>query len=444
MKKTALIIIAIVLAFAFSACGHEHVPGPAATCTEPQICTECEEILVEAVGHRPGDEATCLAAQTCKLCGIELSPKLDHVPGAEATCTEAQLCSSCGSELSPKLGHTINSENACETCGLQIVPAGQKYIKPGRNGALSDNLDGIIPETEGGHYNNDIEAYYAGAVLVCGDYGLEYFLPAESGNAAWADTVNKFAEKYPEINVTALLVPKSCTFNSPEGYTDPYERTKAHIDATYGMLNDGIKAADCLGVMAEHSEEYMFYRTDHHWTSLGAYYASVAFCNANEIIPYALDSYETVVKTEFLGTLYNFAGGPSSLKKNLDYTVGRYPHVGYSMIAGNSGNWYNTSAINHNYKNYAGMFINGDNPLTVITTENKNGKTLMIFKESYGNAFVPYMIDYFERVVVVDIRENSKGVGALIEEYGVTDALIINNCQAAVSLQPQLHSKAMS
>ena len=210
------------------------------------------------------------------------------------------------------------------------------------------------------------------------------------------------------------------------------------------MLNDGIKAADCLGVMAEHSEEYMFYRTDHHWTSLGAYYASVAFCNVNEIIPYALDSYETVVKTEFLGTLYNFAGGPSSLKKNLDYTVGRYPHVGYSMIAGNSGNWYNTSAINHNYKNYAGMFINGDNPLTVITTENKNGKTLMIFKESYGNAFVPYMIDYFERIVVVDIRENSKGVGALIEEYGVTDALIINNCQAAVSLQPQLHSKAMS
>ena len=114
------------------------------------------------------------------------------------------------------------------------------------------------------------------------------------------------------------------------------------------------------------------------------------------------------------------------------------------MIAGNTGAWYNATAINYNYKSYAGMFINGDNPLTVITTENKNGRTLMIFKESYGNAFVPYMIDYFEQVIVVDIRKDSKSVEALIEQYNVTDALIINNVQAAISLQPDLNSKALS
>ena len=444
MKKAALIVFAILMVLCLAACGHEHVPGPAASCTEHQICIECEEILVPATGHRQGPSATCLEPQSCENCGKELSPKLDHAPGKAATCTEGQFCVMCGTEVSPKLGHTINEKNACATCGIQIVPENQKYIKAGRNGALSDNLDNIIPETESGHYTNDIDAYYAGAVLVCGDYGLEYFLPSANGNSGWATTINKFAEKYPELNVTALLVPKSCTFNSPAGYTDPYERTEAHISATYGMLNEGIKAADCLGIMSEHSEEYMFYRTDHHWTSLGAYYASVAYCEANGIEAYALDTYETVVKTDFLGTLYNYAGGPSSLKKNLDYTVGRYPHIGYSMIAGNSGNWYNTVAINYNYKTYAGMFINGDNPLTLITTENKNGKTLMIFKESYGNAFVPYMIDYYEQVLVVDIRENTKGTGALIEEYGVTDVLFINNCQAALTFESQLRAKALS
>ena len=444
MKKAALIVFAILMVLCLAACGHEHVPGPAASCTEHQICIECEEILVPATGHRQGPSATCLEPQSCENCGKELSPKLDHAPGKAATCTEGQFCVMCGTEVSPKLGHTINEKNACATCGIQIVPENQKYIKAGRNGALSDNLDNIIPETESGHYTNDIDAYYAGAVLVCGDYGLEYFLPSANGNSGWATTINKFADKYPELNVTALLVPKSCTFNSPAGYTDPYERTEAHISATYGMLNEGIKAADCLGIMSEHSEEYMFYRTDHHWTSLGAYYASVAYCEANGIEAYALDTYETVVKTDFLGTLYNYAGGPSSLKKNLDYTVGRYPHIGYSMIAGNSGNWYNTVAINYNYKTYAGMFINGDNPLTLITTENKNGKTLMIFKESYGNAFVPYMIDYYEQVLVVDIRENTKGTGALIEEYGVTDVLFINNCQAALTFESQLRAKALS
>ena len=444
MKKFALMTIALTIALSFAGCGHEHVPGPSATCTEPQICTECEEILVEATGHRPGPEATCLGPQVCENCNIELAPQLEHTPGAEATCTEGQLCSACGTELAPKLGHSMNSENACETCGLQIVPAGQKYIKPGRNGALSDNLDNIIPETEGGHYNNSIDAYYEGAVLICGDYAMEYFLPSENGNPGWATTINKFAEKYPDISVNALLVPKNCAFNPPAGYTDPYDRTKAHIEATYGMLSEGIKAADIFGIMTEHRDEYLFYRTDHHWTSLGAYYASVAFCNANDIVPYALDTYETVVKTGFLGTFYGWAGKPASLKENPDYTVAHYPHTGYSMIAGNSGNWYNTSALNYNYNNYAGMFISGDNPLTVITTANKNGRTLMIFKESYGNAFVPYMIDYFEQIVVVDIREETKGTGALIEQYGVTDVIFINNCQAAITFEQVLKAKALS
>ncbi len=444
MKKLSLVLALILCLAVLTACGHEHTPSPEATCTTDQICTECEEILVAAKGHISVGGATCTEAETCSRCGTELAPALGHTPGAEATCTEAQTCNTCGEELAPKLGHSLLANNVCSGCNVQVVPEGQTYIKPGKNGALSDDLSAIIPETEGGHYNNNIDAYYSGAVLVCGDYAVEYFLPSEGGNGAWADTVNAFANKYPNINTTAILVPKCSTFNSPVGYTDPYDKTKAHIEATYAMLGSGIKTADAFGVMAEHRDEYMFYRTDHHWTSLGAYYASVAFCSANGIEPYALDSYETVTKTNFLGTLSMYAGYPDCLEANLDYTVGRYPHVGYSMICGNSGAWYNGKAINSNSKQYAGMFISGDNPLTVITTENKNGKTLMIFKESYGNAFVPYMIDYFEQIVVVDIREESKSVAALIEEYGVTDAIIINNLQAAISLQPQLHAKALS
>ena len=68
----------------------------------------------------------------------------------------------------------------------------------------------------------------------------------------------------------------------------------------------------------------------------------------------------------------------------------------------------------------------------------------MIFKESYGNAFVPFMIDYFEQIVVVDIRENTKGTGALIDQYGVTDVLFINNAQAAITFESELREKALS
>ena len=446
MKKfLSVLLVILFLTCGLSACGHKHTPGAPATCTEPQVCTDCGEVLVEATGHTPGSPATCSAPQTCTKCGEILAPQLAHNPGAEATCTEPQTCTVCGEILAEATGHDVGEDGVCKKCGTRIVPEGQKYIAPGNHGSVSDDTSGIIPETQNtGHYNNTKDAYYAGAVLVCGDYALEYFLPSADGNSAYAEIVNSFAEKYPNINTTCMLVPKSCAFNSPAGYTNPYERTEQFINATYGMMNDSVKKADCLGVMTDHAGEYMFYRTDHHWTSLGAYYGSVAYCNANEIEPYALDTYETVIKTDFMGTLYGWAGSPSCLEQQPDYSVGHFPHTGYSMVYKNGGDWFGGSAINASSKSYAGMFICGDQPLTVFTTANKNGKALIIFKESYGNGFVPYMIDYYERVVVVDIRKETASVESIIEKYNITDALIINNCQAAISLQDDLRAKVLS
>ena len=443
MKKSISVVLVLILALScLTGCGHKHTPGPAATCTEPQICLECEEILVEALGHNPGPEATCSSPQTCTRCGEILAPALDHTPGAEATCTEPQVCTVCGEVLVKAAGHSVNANGECDVCSMRIVPEGQKYIAPGNSaGYVSDDTSSIIPETtSGGHYNNNINAFYANAVLVCGDYGMEYSLPSKDGNPGYAEAVNQLAYNYPEVNVTNLLVPKCCVFNPPAGYTDPYEQTDAHIAATYAMMDSSVKTADCFGVMSEHADEYMFYRTDHHWTSLGAYYASVAYCEANGIEPLPLESYETVIKTGFTGTLYGYSDNSSYLKQNLDYTVGHFPQTGYSMVYKNGGSWYDGKAINGDSKSYAGMFICGDNPLTVITTANKNGKNLIIFKESYGNAFVPYMIDYYETVVVVDIRSFSSSVRSVMEEYNITDALIINNTQAATSFSGTIKS----
>lgn len=252
-----------------------------------------------------------------------------------------------------------------------------------------------------------------------------------------------FAAKYPALNVTALIVPKCCAFETPKDRTDAGESIRSFISSTYGMMNSSVKTADAYGVMAPHAGEYMFYRTDHHWTSLGAYYASVAYCRANDMEARALDSYESVVRGDVTGTLYMYGNHDGNLKRHADYTVCRFPAVGYSMQCYNGG-WYNGVAVNGAYHDYASVFINGDNPLTVITTDNKNGKTLMVFKESYGNAFVPYMIDYYEQVIVVDIRTESDSVASLIDRYGVTDVLFINNAQAAIGFQDIIRAKAMS
>ena len=446
MKKIVYLAAALLLlALALTGC-HKHVSAAPATCTEPEICTECGKVMTEALGHDPGPEATCAAPQTCRRCGIELSPQLPHTSAGPATCTEAETCAVCGAVISPALGHTVGEDGVCVTCGQQVVPAGQRYIAPGKGSAVSsDDASAVTAETASdGHYHNNIAAYYANAVLVCGDYGVEYFDPDPTGSSAYAETVNKFAAKYPNIHVTCLLTPKSCSYHSPADYDDPHDNIASFIKSTYGMMDSSVTTVDCMGLMDQHAGEYMFYRTDHHWTSLGAYYASAAYCQANGLTPWTLDSYDTVVRTGYTGSLYMYGNHPAELTANPDYSVARFPHVGYSMVYYRDGVQYNGQAVNGGVSDYAGMFLCGDQPLTVITTDNKNGKTLLVFKESYGNAFVPYMIDYYERIVVVDIREDVGSVSGIISQCGVTDALIINNCQAATSLRSNLESRALS
>ena len=302
-------------------------------------------------------------------------------------------------------------------------------------------LVGLV--AQGGH--ELLASYYAGAVLICGDYGMEYFSCDPTGSDNYAAIVNDFAARYPDVNITALLVPKCCAYETPADRDSVHDSIAGFISATYGKMDGRVKKADAMGLMDAHAGEYMFYRTDHHWTSLGAYYASAAYCAANGITPLALESYESTVRTGVTGTLYMYGRNDANLKRNPDYTVCRYPQTGYSLRCYNGG-WYNAPAVNGSYRDYASVFISGDNPLTVIRTDKDTGRTLLIFKESYGNAFVPYMIDYYDRVIVADIRESGRmpTTAELMRTYGVTDVLFINNVQAAMSLQDSLRTTALS
>ncbi len=415
---------------------HPHTPGPAPTsCIEPQVCTECGQIL-STLPHTPGPEATCTAPQVCTVCGVELAPVRDHEADSGQNCEMPQICKYCGKVLGDPIGHSYTTSadgrtKTCERCG-QIVHLGK-----------SGEAD-FIPETQAdGHYHNDIDAFYAGSVLVCGDYGMEYFtLPAE-GDSGYANLVNTFAAKYPEVHTSCLLIPKACAFLSPQGYGSVQENQADFIRATYEKMQN-VTTADCMGEMKKHAGAYMFYRTDHHWTSLGAYYASVAYCEANGIDPRALQTYRTVVNTGYIGSLYAFAGEVPQLLQNPDYTVAHLPETAYTMTCTTGGTTFDTVALNTDTNAYATMFIAGDQAFTDIVTENKNGKKLLVFKESYGNAFVPYMIDYYEEIIVLDIRKESQSVADIIRQYGITDALIINNVQGACSLQGYLSDKLAS
>ena len=386
--------------------------------------------------HTPSTD--CEKPLVCQVCGEELGPAPGHVPGPPATCLSDQVCTVCGAVLAEHLEHNYvlsqdGKQATCSVCGSVInystLVAGQTYI----------------PEyVAGDHYHNVGSSYFANAVLVCGDYGIEYFSLNPAGNEAYANTVNAFARKYPGVNVTSLLVPKACAFLSPSDRTDVMEKQVEYINSTYSMMDEGVRKANAMGVMQAHEGEYMYYRTDHHWTSLGAYYASVAYCQANGITPRPLCSYRTVINTGFIGTLYGYSGKQAQLASNPDYTVAHLPNVETTMTYVRAGVTYKGTVLNTAATTYAGMFICGDQPLTRIVTPNQTGRKLIVFKESYGNAFVPYMADYYDEIIVVDIREETPSVASIIRDYGITDALIINNVQAAESHQTVLKAKIMS
>lgn len=434
-----LAAIAAAVLYFTGVLGHRHHCSAPADCTVARYCDECGKLMEAAhQDHTAGPAATCETPQTCTVCGKELAPATEHVADESVNCALPTVCKFCGKEMGEATGHDfVKSDDGmtetCSKCG-QVIHRSKSTVD-----------QEILPETQAsGHFHNDIDAFEKNNILVCGDYAVEYFKLDETGSDSYAKMVSDFAAKYPDVHVTSLLIPKACAFYPPLGYDDVLENQAAFIQATYDSMGDGVTKADCIGVLKEHIGEYTYYRTDHHWTSLGAYYASQAYCAANGITARTLGSYKTFVNCGYIGSLYSFAGEPAQLKQNPDYTVAHLPETGYTMTCTTGGSTFEAKAINEEASGYAEAFMSGDQAFTDIKTENKNGKKLLIFKESYGNAFAPYMIDYYEEIIVIDIRQETASIASIIDEYGITDALIINNVQGALSLRENLQSKLTS
>ena len=163
-------------------CGQErettHTPGAAATCTEPQKCTVCAKVLVNALGHTPGEAANCGHAQTCTVCSAELAPiQGEHVPGAAATCTAAQTCTVCGTEIAAATGHVAGVEwisdetghwHVCATCNGEAEKA--EHVNED-----GDNLCDVCGYKVKGLGVGAIIGIVIGAVVVLGVGGFAIF-----------------------------------------------------------------------------------------------------------------------------------------------------------------------------------------------------------------------------------------------------------------------------
>ena len=283
--------------------------------------------------------------------------------------------------------------------------------------------------------------YQSGGVYVVGSAGYEMYNYVGSLAENYQSTVNAVADSLSGVSqVYAMAIPLSSGITLPdELFSDipGSDQAQAEKDILAGM-GQNVKTIPLHDVMMSHRTEYIYFRTDHHWTALGAYYAYVQFCTAKGITPHNLSDYEVSQFPGFLGSFYNDGGKPDAMKNDPD-TVNAYHPVSAtaSMKYGDNENStltggqviFDESTASASLK--YGTFIMGDNPFTVIENpEVSNGESCIVVKESFGNAFVPFLVDHYQTVYVVDYRYYSGSVTQLARDKGVKDVLFVNNLSA--------------
>lgn len=193
--------------------------------------------------------------------------------------------------------------------------------------------------------------------------------------------------------------------------------------------------------MKNNQNDYNYFRTDHHWTAKGAYHAYTAFCAASGISATPLAEKPSGVFNNYAGTLYavleQYPQAQAALK-NPDYIEYYAPKVSYTATYYSDASMNNgqpmkviqpqLSAIDDKYL----VFLEGLRPVIHINTAVKNGRSILIIKDSYANALVPFVLEHYENIYVVDLRNfNTPTLPAFnavefVKNNNIAEVLIVN------------------
>lgn len=282
--------------------------------------------------------------------------------------------------------------------------------------------------------NNGIAVVGTRALML---YGGNYTVGTD-----YAAVISKYKRELGrDVNVYSMVIPTSVEFYCPES-VQPFTSSQLdNINNIYSHLTDGVKSVDAYTQLALHTDEPIYLRTDHHWSSLGAYYAASAFAEAAGV-PFAeLSEYDEHTVDGYVGTMYSYTqditikNNPENfvyyVPKNvtLDTTYHNYILGENNEIVGIQSPMKSSFYIDFT-KNKSMLyctFMGGDAKITHVNTSMKNGRRLAIFKDSYGNALPQFLFGSFEDIYVLDMRYFTYNAVDFLKEKGVTDLLFANN-----------------
>ena len=278
-----------------------------------------------------------------------------------------------------------------------------------------------------------------GGLLVVDNTAYEYFAFNQATADQYAGTINRAAMLLEgKARVYDMIIPKSMAITLPDDFKGEIKSSDQpkSIEYMYSRMASNVTKVSIYPTLKAHKDEYIYFRTDHHWTALGAYYAYRDLMTAAGRKPAELSAFKEYRYDGFLGT---FASRSSSLKSSPDYVMAYEPTqlefiYTYSKIG--ERNYYivgdgNPMSAGNKYMVFAG----GDQPYGVMTNPTiTDGSSCLVIKESFGNAMVGYLTQNYQYVHVVDYRHIKDVYTGTIEQFvtekGIQDVYFVNNISA--------------
>lgn len=293
-------------------------------------------------------------------------------------------------------------------------------------GIENENIGRIITTT------SDIGTGEAneGRLVLYNDYIMEMFKKNEAAQLKYIEALNELRSNIPNnIRMYSILVPTALEFSDP-AYASAQDSQKEAID----FVNSGLKGVFCVDVysaLGQSQSDSLYFMTDHHWTMDGAYEAYARYMSVSGGNTVDKSEFTRHENGKFYGSLYLKAKSQLTEQKEdtiFYYDITEKNDIEMKMRAEDNVTEYgeNTPMFNTANSNYL-LFFGGDHPLMEITNKsNPDGKTVIVIKDSYANAFLPWLVASSHKVIVIDPRSFGGSVVDEIERYNADEVLVLN------------------
>lgn len=243
------------------------------------------------------------------------------------------------------------------------------------------------------------------------------------------NAVKSFAEMYPDIPTTVMLIPDAaCILSDSLPAFATVEDQSQMFSMVERGLGDSVSWVDAYSALNKHKTEKLYYKTDHHWTTQAAFYVFQEAAAGLGIEGDVSDDYVSYTVTDsFNGVLASKSGAGLDEKEQIDIYVPTEGDddviVNYVDEAKKRTSLYDSSKLETRDK--YGVFFGGNTSVMDIRTMSTSRQRLLVVKDSFADCFIPFLTPYYREIVVVDPRYYSGTLEDIMETYRITDALIL-------------------